>query len=83
MSSNPKHAVNVSTPERVGRVILGVALAAVGVIILVGSPAALGAIGAALLIAVGIDFIVTGSTGYCPLYARLGHVLRSPHGSAR
>jgi hypothetical protein len=33
--------------------------------------------GAVLLIAVGIDFAVTGAIGYCPLYARLHHVPRS------
>jgi nucleotide-binding universal stress UspA family protein len=30
-----------------------------------------------LLVAAGVDLIVTGATGHCPLYQRLGHVPQS------
>ncbi|WP_306670117.1 YgaP-like transmembrane domain [Rhodococcus opacus] len=35
---------------------------------------------AVLLIAAGPDLVVTGSTGHCPLYQRLGHVPASLKG---
>jgi hypothetical protein len=31
----------------------------------------------ALLIAAGLDLVVTGALGHCPLYQRLGHMPRS------
>jgi hypothetical protein len=31
----------------------------------------------ALLVAAGLDLMVTGATGFCPLYHRLGYVPRS------
>lgn len=74
MSSRP---VNISSPERVARVVLGAALAVAGLAILGAGPAVAGALGALLLVAVGVDFVYTGATGYCPLYAKLGHVPRS------
>jgi hypothetical protein len=30
-----------------------------------------------LLIAVGLDLLVTDATGHCPLYRKLGHVPKS------
>lgn len=69
--------INVSGAERTGRVLVGAVLAVVGALILSGGPGFWGVIGAVLLVAAGLDFVVTGATGYCPLYARLGHVPRS------
>jgi len=69
--------VNISTPERIARVLLGGAAAVLGVVILAGGPGAWALVGALLLVAAGLDFVVTGAAGYCPLYARLGHVPRS------
>ena len=68
---------NISTPERVARVGLGGLAAVLGLVIIVGGPSVWAFIGALLLVAAGLDFVVTGATGYCPLYARLGHVPRS------
>ena len=64
---------NVGNIERIARVVGGGALAALGVVLLVtaGGPAWRFAIDA-LLIILGLDFVVTGATGRCPLYRWLG-----------
>lgn len=66
-------AKNVGTIERSLRV-LGGGLAAIGgLYLLLPSPASIGAgvLGVALVL-LGLDFVVTGARGYCPLYRRLG-----------
>lgn len=65
--------------ERLVRVIGGGLLAVVAVSLWLTSSglAAWAWIGAALL---GLDFVVTGLRGYCPLYARLG--IGRPHEKA-
>lgn len=68
---------NIGNGERAGRVVVGAALAALGVVVLFGGPAFWGLVGAILAVAVGIDLVVTGARGYCPLYARFGHVRRA------
>lgn len=74
---------NISTPERVGRVVIGAALAILGVAVLFSGPAFWGLVGGLVAVAAGVDLIVTGARGYCPLYARLGHVPKSLSGAAR
>jgi hypothetical protein len=60
-----KFQVNESTPDRIIRVIIGIALLALAITGVVGGPAAIlaGVVGAVLL--------VTGAIGFCPLYAIL------------
>lgn len=77
------HVQNIGSGERVGRIILGAALAVLGAIVAFSSPGFWGWAGAVLAVAAGIDLIVTGARGYCPLYARFGHVPRSLQGTAR
>ncbi len=62
---------NLGPPERVLRIVGGGLLAVVSAILWSSSSgfAAVAWIGLALL---GLDFVVTGIRGYCPLYARLG-----------
>lgn len=64
---------NVGTPERWVRVIGGALLAFIGLAYLLGGPlsAPMVALGVAL-VALGVDFLYTGITGYCPLYNMLG-----------
>lgn len=76
------HTQNIGNGERVGRVVLGTALAVLGIVVALGSPAFWGWVGALLAVGAGADLIVTGARGYCPLYARLGHVARSLQGTA-
>lgn len=72
-----RRTTNISTPERVARVGFGGLAAVLGVVIIAGGPSAWALIAALLLVAAGLDFVVTGATGHCPLYAWLGHVPRS------
>ncbi|MBF6613860.1 MAG: DUF2892 domain-containing protein [Chloroflexi bacterium] len=64
---------NVGTAERWIRLVGGSLAAIVGLVLLLAGPASLlwsvAYIAVALL---GLDFAVTGITGYCPLYRRLG-----------
>jgi hypothetical protein len=63
---------NVGTLERFVRVSGGGALAVVSLLLLVGASSIwAGALEIAGL-ALGVDFVYTGLTGYCPLYHKLG-----------
>lgn len=66
-------AKNVGTIERSIRIVGGGLAAIIGLFILLPSPvsAVSGGIGVVLVL-LGIDFVITGLTGYCPLYHRLG-----------
>lgn len=70
-------AVNISTAERWARVVVGAAGIVGGVLLLGRSGSVAVVILVLLLIAAGVDLVVTGATGHCPLYQRLGHVPRS------
>lgn len=68
---------NITTPERAGRVAVGMLAGAFGVIALAGAGSSLAIVLYLLLIAAGIDLIVTGATGHCPLYQKLGYTPQS------
>lgn len=57
-------SVNLTPAERVARVAVGAAAALAGPV---------------LLVLAGLDLVVTGATGHCPLYARLGHIPAQLH----
>ena len=67
-------AVNITPVERAGRVAIGVAAAVVAVILLRSAGSALAVVLEVLLAVAGLDLVVTGVLGHCPLYSRLGHV---------
>lgn len=76
---------NVGTVERVIRIVGGGGIALVG---LIGLALFIEGIGGLLLglafvalLLLGVDFVVTGVTGYCPLYHRFGlsTARHSPH----
>ena len=73
--------VNISHSDSLGRILIGL-LAVVGGAILLGSASGAGLVVLeVLLVLAGLDMIVTGALGHCPLYAKLGHVpssLRRP-----
>jgi hypothetical protein len=69
--------INISPAERVGRILIG-AVGFVGGLALLASGASAGiAVLEVLLALAGLDLIVTGALGHCPLYAKLGHTPRS------
>lgn len=73
---------NLGTIERVLRVALGGSLAVLALVLLLGHDAVVWRMLYIALIALGIDFVVTGIRGYCPLYNRLGWSTASPEAHA-
>jgi len=69
--------VNITPAERVGRILLGLIGAGGGILLLAGSPTALTGTLEGLLVLAGLDMVVTGATGHCPLYQKLGFLPRS------
>jgi hypothetical protein len=69
--------VNITTIERLGRIVVGLAALAAGIALLASAGSALAVVLEALLVAAGLDLAVTGVLGHCPLYARLGYQPKS------
>lgn len=66
-------SVNITPGERAARIILGL-FGVLGGAFLVGSAGStLAVVLELLLVVVGLDLIVTGLIGHCPLYQKLGH----------
>ena len=68
---------NITPVERAGRIAIGIVAGAFGVIGLLGAGSVLAFVLYLLLAAAGIDLLVTGATGRCPLYQKLGYTPRS------
>jgi len=66
--------INITPPERAGRVLLGLGAVAIGGFLLASAATVIGVVLEVLLVAAGLDLVVTGGLGHCPLYARLGDV---------
>lgn len=73
--------MNLTPVERIGRILVG-ALGAAGGVALLASPASTVVIVLeVLLVLAGLDLVVTGALGHCPLYQKLGYIpssLRRP-----
>ena len=67
-------SVNISAIERGGRIAMGAGGAIIGVVLLISASAVLAIVLEVLLTAAGLDLVVTGATGHCPLYQRLNHL---------
>jgi Protein of unknown function (DUF2892) len=73
--------INITPFERAGRIAIGGAAAIAGLILLASAGAALAIVLLVLLVLTGLDLVVTGALGHCPLYHKLGHMpssLRRP-----
>ncbi|HEX6668764.1 MAG TPA: YgaP-like transmembrane domain [Gemmatimonadales bacterium] len=70
-------SVNITPAERVARVLVGLVGAVGGVWLASGAPSTVVAVLEVLLVVAGLDLVVTGALGHCPLYQKLGHVPRS------
>lgn len=75
-------SVNITPLERVGRIVIGLGAVIAGAVFLASAISAIGVILTVLLIAAGLDLVVTGALGHCPLYAKLGHVPKSLRSSS-
>lgn len=67
-------SINITPAERVARIIVGGITAVAGIVLLTGAASTGAVILELLLVLAGLDLVVTGTLGHCPLYARLGHV---------
>ena len=74
---------NLGIAERVLRILLGGALAVWALAQALGTASTLGLLLDVALVALGVDFVVTGVRGYCPLYKRLGWSTAGPAAGSR
>lgn len=65
--------VNITPVERIGRVVVGLAVIVVGIVLLFAAGSVSAAVLEALLVLAGADLAVTGALGHCPLYQKLGY----------
>ena len=72
--------VNITPAERIARVVVGTLAAIVGLVLLTGATSGIAVLLDGLLVLAGLDFVVTGALGHCPLYAKLGHMPASLKG---
>ena len=70
-------SINISAPERAGRIAIGAAALIAGTVLLAPPASVLAGVLEVLLVAAGLDLAVTGALGHCPLYAKLGHTPKS------
>ena len=73
--------INITANERIGRVVIGGAAAVLGVSLLASAVGVLAILLETLLVVAGLDLVVTGLLGHCPLYHKLGFVPRSLRGT--
>ena len=74
--------INLTPPERAGRVLIGAAGAAAGLVLLASGGGALALALELLLVLAGLDLLLTGALGHCPLYRKLVYVPPSLQGPA-
>lgn len=74
--------INITPAERTGRILVGLVGAIGGLLLLASAGGAVIAVLEVLLVLAGLDLVVTGALGHCPLYRKLGHTPRSLRGSA-
>lgn len=65
---------NITPIERVGRIAIGAGAAIVGLVLLASAGGALAVVLEVLLVLAGLDLLITGALGHCPLYGKLGYM---------
>ena len=71
---NRKWTINITPTERAARILLGTLGVAGGAVLLASAGSTLAVVLELLLVLAGLDLVVTGALGHCPLYQRLGHM---------
>ena len=69
--------VNITRAERLGRVLVGLVGVVGGVLLLGSAGGTIVIVLEVLLVLAGLDLIITGALGHCPLYRKLGYVPQS------
>ena len=69
--------INITPVERAARVAVGVVGIVTGALLLAQAGGTVAVVLEALLVLAGLDLVMTGAVGHCPLYKRLGYVPRS------
>lgn len=64
--------INISPGERIARIAVGAAGAIAGTFLLTFAGGAVAVVLEVALLLAGLDLVVTGALGFCPLYHRLG-----------
>ena len=72
--------VNITRVERIGRVVVGLTAVVGAAVLLRSSDGALAVVLLVLMALAGVDLVVTGVTGHCPLYQKLGRITVSARG---
>lgn len=72
--------INITPLERAGRVLVGAAAALAGLVLLTSAAGAVAVVLELLLVLAGLDLVVTGLLGFCPLYRKLGFMPPSLRG---
>ena len=73
--------INITPVERTGRILVGLVGVIGGLILLASAGGAVIVVLEVLLVLAGLDLVVTGALGHCPLYRKLGYTppsLRRP-----
>ena len=73
--------INITPMERAGRILVGTVGAIAGIVLLASATSSGVVALEVLLVLAGLDLVVTGALGHCPLYRKLGYVppsLRRP-----
>ena len=66
--------VNITPAERAGRILVGLVGVIGGLVLLIPAGGTLAVVLELLLVLAGLDLVVTGALGHCPLYRKLGYV---------
>jgi hypothetical protein len=70
--STRRPSINITPVERGGRVVLGALAAIAGALLLTSAESVVAVILEVLLIGAGLDLVITGALGHCPVYQKLG-----------
>lgn len=73
--------VNLTRGERLARILVGLVGVIAGLVLLASANGLVVAALEVLLVLAGLDLLITGALGHCPLYRKLGYVppsLRRP-----
>ena len=74
--------INITLAERIARLLVGLVGVIAGLVLLTSAGGPLLVSLEALLVVAGLDLMVTGALGHCPLYRKLGYVPPSLRGTA-